>query len=53
MRDFLDWREMIFEDGARAEVDLGADEHAGDQAQLSALALEVAASNRGQTTILV
>ena len=34
----------MLEDCARAEVDLGVDQHAGDEAKLSALALEVAAA---------
>ena len=44
MGDLLDRREEIFEDAPRAEVDLGVDLHAGDEAQLPALALEVAAA---------
>jgi len=42
--DLLHRREEILEDGSRAEVDLGVDLHAGDEAQLPALALEVAAA---------
>jgi len=37
--DLLDRREEIFEDRARAEVDLGVDLHAGDETKLPALAL--------------
>ena len=40
--DLLDRREEILQDAPRAEVDLGVDLHAGDKAQLPALALEVA-----------
>jgi hypothetical protein len=42
--DLLDWRQEILEHAPRAEVDLGVDVHAGDEAQLLALALEVAAA---------
>ena len=43
LRNLLHRREEIFEDALRAEVDFGADQHAGDEAQLPALAFEVAA----------
>jgi hypothetical protein len=33
MNDLLDWREEIFKDTAGAEVDLGVDLHAGDEAK--------------------
>ena len=42
--DLLHRREEILKDAARAEVDLGIDLHAGDEAQLPALAFEVAAT---------
>lgn len=42
--DLLHWREEIFEDAARAEVDLGVDLHAGNEAKLPAMALEAAAA---------
>jgi len=42
--DLLDRRQEILRDGPRAKVDLGVDLHAGDEAQLPALALEVAAA---------
>ncbi|OGW69207.1 MAG: hypothetical protein A3A88_06795 [Nitrospirae bacterium RIFCSPLOWO2_01_FULL_62_17] len=42
--DLLDWREEIFENAARAEVDLRADLHAGDETKLPALALEIVAA---------
>jgi len=35
--DFLDWREEILEDTARAEVDLGVDLHAGRELEAPAL----------------
>ena len=35
--DLLHRRQEIFEDAARAEVDLGTDLHAGDEVQLSAV----------------
>ena len=42
--DLLDRRQEILQDGPRAEVDLGVNLHAGDEAQLPALALEVVAA---------
>jgi len=42
--DPLHGREEILEHRARAEVDLGVDLHAGDEAQLPALALEIVAA---------
>jgi hypothetical protein len=44
VRDLLDRREEIFEDTPPAEVDFGVDLHAGDEAQLPALALEIVAA---------
>ena len=45
MGKLLDWREEIFENRARAEVDLGVDLHAGDELQLAAVAFKAAASD--------
>jgi len=42
--DLLDRREEILEHRARTEVDFGVNLHAGDEAQLPALALQVAAT---------
>jgi hypothetical protein len=42
--DLPDRRQEILKDAASAEVDLGVDLHAGDKAQLPALAFEVAAA---------
>jgi len=44
MGNLLDRRQEILKDAPRAEVNLGVDLHAGNKAQLSALALEVAAA---------
>ena len=41
--DLLHGREKILEHRARAEVDLGVDLHAGDEAEIPALALEALA----------
>ena len=46
MGDLLDRREEILKDRVGAEVDLGVDLHAGDEAQLPALVLEVAAAGQ-------
>jgi len=43
--DLLQQREEILEDATRGKVNLGVDLHAGEEAQLSALALEVAAAH--------
>ena len=49
--DILDRREEILDDAARAEVNLGVDLHAGDEAQSPALALEVAGAQIDQCTV--
>jgi hypothetical protein len=51
VRDLLNWRQEILEDAPRAEVDLGVDQHAGDEMKLPALALEVAAVQVDQRAI--
>jgi hypothetical protein len=38
---FLDWRQEILKHRASAEVDFGADPHAGNEAQRHALALRL------------
>ena len=42
--DLLDRREEIFQHAPRTKVDLGVDLHAGDEAQLLAVAFEAAAA---------
>jgi len=49
--DLLHWGEEILKDAARAEVDLGVDLHAGDETQLPALDVEIAAAQVDQRTI--
>jgi len=51
VRDLLDWRQEILQDAPRAEVDLGVDLHTGDEAQLPALALEVAIAQVNQRAV--
>jgi hypothetical protein len=49
--DLLDRREKVLEDAPRAQVNLSVDLHAGDEAKLPALALEVAAAQLDLCTI--
>lgn len=51
MDDLLDRRQEVLDDRARAKVDLGVDEHGGDETKLPALALEIATAPADQRAV--
>lgn len=48
VHDFLDRRQQVFQDAARAEMDLGVHLHARQQRETRAIALDVTAVQRHQ-----